>query len=446
MNGSENKEKRNNSDHTYCTDSKSKDNVLTKSKKGIASKKKTGNKSTSSNNQVSGTTSKTKKIKSSKDLQTQNQMVEKRYKSKIEEGDGVYSCRNCKSSFVSHIYAFDHVKTPFCKQKKKKKEAKVKKCIEEGCDRSFLFSKDLKKHKFECHKETFECPDCKTNFKFKYNYKRHLLECRKVGKTFECSKCDYITFRKDTLETHEIVQHSPVEEHLSNVSQRPKPHLSICSVLSDTMIAIGSGNKVEVFSLEAPYCASFKSFGSKTFNFQIKSFDNYDCYLSIVGENQYDCVKLICNDDILSFEEVKKEVFSEKIISSSFLSLDIVFLFEKSIVIQNLFEPQKKEIISSSELIDMTVAGVNTDLVFVLDENGFIFYDNVRKLASENLRFHKFVENFQNNSANSLFYSQTLESLYVGHKDQTYSKFTRIPDSDATRETFGDVVNIEVFL
>ena len=94
----------------------------------------------------------------------------------------------------------------------------------------------------------------------------------------------------------------------------------------------------------------------------------------------------------------------------------------------------------------MTVAGAITDLVFVLDENGFIFYDNVRKLASENLRFHKFVENFQNNSANSLFYSQTLESLYVGHKDQTYSKFTRIPDSDATRETFGDVVNIEVFL
>ena len=75
------------------------------------------------------------------------------------------------------------------------------------------------------------------------------------------------------------------------------------------------------------------------------------------------------------------EIFSRpkdgvKIISSSFLSLDIVFLFEKSIVIQNLFEPQKKEIISSTELVDMTVAGV-----FVLDENRYIFYDNVIKVA-----------------------------------------------------------------
>ena len=164
---------------------------------------------------------------------------------------------------------------------------------------------------------------------------------------------------------------------------------------------------MEVFSLEKPFCSSFKSFCSKTVNFKITSIDSYDCYLSVVGETQYVCLKLIQNEDVLSFEEVKNEVFSEKILSSGFLSMDIVVLFKNSLVIQNLFDSEKKEIISSSELMDMTFEGVNTNLVFVLDENGFIFYGNVRKLASENLRFHKFVETFQNSTANSLFYSQT---------------------------------------
>ena len=100
-----------------------------------------------------------------KDLQKQNEEVQKRYHAKIEESNDVYTCRSCSSVFSSYLFALLHAKQPKCVTKKKKVKKDLKTCDEPDCERKFLYKKELVAHKLECHPKKFKCPDCEVFFK-----------------------------------------------------------------------------------------------------------------------------------------------------------------------------------------------------------------------------------------------------------------------------------------
>ena len=88
---------------------------------------------------------KLKKITSKKDLQTQNNLVNKRFLSKIEHvNDSEYKCRSCSNQFVTKISAMDHVKNPWCEGSKRKPKQKKIKCDVPECNLMFLIQKAFK--------------------------------------------------------------------------------------------------------------------------------------------------------------------------------------------------------------------------------------------------------------------------------------------------------------
>ena len=72
-------------------------------------------------------------ISSTKDLQKQTEIEERRFKVKIQESNGSYFCRCCQEHFSTEIFARIHIRKEKCKSKKKKKEEKSVSCQEEGC-------------------------------------------------------------------------------------------------------------------------------------------------------------------------------------------------------------------------------------------------------------------------------------------------------------------------
>ena len=105
-----------------------------------------------------------------KDLQKQNDLVNKRFRKKIVVNkNGSFKCQCCAETFCSESFAKLHVKNPSCKKTVKKVKVNKKNCPEEGCDSVFAYTKDLKKHIRECHNTLFTCSLCNTNFGLKAN-------------------------------------------------------------------------------------------------------------------------------------------------------------------------------------------------------------------------------------------------------------------------------------
>ena len=88
---------------------------------------------------------KTSGIEKSKDLRKKEEIINKRYNAKIEENDGLFSCRACSKQFPSKIFARIHVNKSECLVKKKKKTNREIKCDFTGCERVFLLKKRQKK-------------------------------------------------------------------------------------------------------------------------------------------------------------------------------------------------------------------------------------------------------------------------------------------------------------
>ena len=338
-------------DHSYSCSSKKKKSVKTKGKQN--------------------TMERSEKIKSAKDMQNKHNVVEKRFKTKIETKENAFQCRSRSEMFPSKVEALVHVKTPFCKISKKKQGPKLKKCFEEGCGMSFLYAPDLRKHRKECHNDKFECPDCKKPFVHKCNYIRHLKECRKVGKQYECSKCSFVSFRKDLLQSHDIEQHlkKTLFDH-SNVSQRPMPGTIIHNGVYDRVSCIASGQSMKLFSTEKKYCSTIKCYGSKNFNYEIKNIASHGQYILVIGQNDCTCLKVNLSDDMCTLEDVTSIRFDIEIKTANILDNKVAILFEKSVEIHELDSGNKVILSSVSTLVDMSL-DKSDKILFVLRE-GFI--------------------------------------------------------------------------
>ena len=144
------------------------------------------------------------KVGNTKDLRKKEEIINKRYNSKIEQLDEMFKCRACLSEFPSKILARIHVNQPICSEKKKRNKTDKLKCNYPECNKVFFKPNDCRKHKRQCHSDSYVCPECKSKIKSQTNYIRHLKECKKIANVYNCSKCNFVSFCKDTLQTHNI--------------------------------------------------------------------------------------------------------------------------------------------------------------------------------------------------------------------------------------------------
>ena len=126
-------------------------------------------------------------------------------------------------------------------------------------------------------------------FNRKHDYVRHLMDCRKVGKQYECEKCNYVSYRKDNVDRHNHEQRlNPCSVNYSNLSEKKIGKTVICNALKNRLLIIGGGKILKVFSTEEQYCASIKCYGTKEFDFDIGAIESFDNNLIIIGEK--DCM------------------------------------------------------------------------------------------------------------------------------------------------------------
>ena len=152
----------------------------------------------------------------------------------------MFKCRACFTEFAAEISALRHVKNPKCKGKNKKLKIKIKKCTDPGCEVEFALSKDLKKHRQDCHKKSFTCSNCHMKIAAKRNYVRHILLCRNESKSYECSLCDYFSFQKSNLDRHIKSLHKETKE--KNIVEYPATFVAsndksqICVIASKSRV------------------------------------------------------------------------------------------------------------------------------------------------------------------------------------------------------------------
>ena len=93
----------------------------------------------------------------------------------------------------------------------------------------------------------------------------------------------------------------------------------------------------------------------------------------------------------------------------------------------------------------MTVAHSDTDTIFALDEQGFIFFEEMNTTSSQKSRqLTSFIETFQDVNAFSLFYSQMHSSLYIGHTDNSCSSIKMTEGTNSTAPKFVQTKSLKV--
>ena len=151
------------------------------------------------------------------------------------------------------------MKNPSCEGKNRKTNLKDINGDYSGCQHKFLDKKHLKTHKNECHGEKLTCPHCSTHIKSKKNYVRHLRECTKKAKVYECDKCDYVTPWKGNIWIHKIMQHTKKKvSQTENMTVRPCPETFVRDALDGSVMVIGSGVNIHVYSKDKKLCSRLK--------------------------------------------------------------------------------------------------------------------------------------------------------------------------------------------
>ena len=388
------------------------------------------------------TSRKEKSIRTPKDLQKQNELVTKRFKKRIEEVNGGFQCRCCSNNFSTYTEALLHSDKQRCKQKGKKVTGKkVQKCNEIGCGLEFLYYKDLKKHAVECHPNTFKCSKCDSTFTLKKNLIAHLKKCRNADQQFECSLCDFVSTRKSSVDRHETEQHHEFRKHiLDDISEKEVHPAVISSIDSEQLFMIAVGRKAMFFK----FTHSLENIGTLEVPFPISSLVCHGRFLVLSGGIDCEIKEVSFNDQELTFTHVEKIICRSRIKKTLVSSENVLLLVDFSVEIHDLQGTSKKEIVLESDLVDMTVSSCDKQLLFVVDKSGSIWFDHISSFSSKISKLSKKIEHFVDPTICSIFYSETFNSLLIGHTGNKCSKLDLCNIDSIQTIVFGEIQDIQV--
>ena len=124
----------------------------------------------------------------------------------------------------------------------------VRKCPIEDCTREFTSGHELLNHKMECHNISFKCVPCNRKFKWKRSFVRHSRECRNASPIYNCSKCDFFSFRKFSLERHTVDIHDGKKtEKVDNAMERSAERTHMSSSQEFSCLFIGGDKKIYAY-------------------------------------------------------------------------------------------------------------------------------------------------------------------------------------------------------
>ena len=99
-----------------------------------------------------------------------------------------------------------------------------------------------------------------------------------------------------------------------------------------------------------------------------------------------------------------------------------LFTFQNSPRIFNIFDFYE-EIKSQETLADMTTMSSGSFGFFMLERNGWIWFKDLESFFGEDCFEMDYLENFEDSTAISLFYSHSDQSLRVDHTTHSCSKY-----------------------
>ena len=122
-----------------------------------------------------------------------------------------------------------------------------------------------------------------------------------------------------------------------------------------------------------------------------------------------------------------------------------MFLLDKVLEIHSFSDSSKKVIQFDNELVDMTTSSSGHEgLIYILDITGEIWIDNVSHLSTGNLNMSRSIENLSDPTISSIFYSNNLQTLFLGHSNGKCSKLEVCSLNSNQTVVFKEIRNVHI--
>ena len=245
------------------------------------------------------------------------------------------------------------------------------------------------------------------------------MECKNTGHVYECSECDYVSYRKVNTERHRLSQHVDKPVNIDKLNEKVIPQTVIQCSDDQMFVFICSGKKLSVFKMVED---SLVNFGTSLFTFNVESLETHGDLLVTCGQLNCCIDKFSIENDKVVFENVDNFEIGECAKKSLLLKDNIVFLLRNSVGFFNLEEKMFSISQLKYNLTDMTLLEDKKTFLLILDENGQICYVEEELFASQPVFVSKCVEGFKVTSVCSLFYSKPEQSSFLCHENSTVTK------------------------
>ena len=161
----------------------------------------------------------------------------------------------------------------------------------------------------ECHNISFKCVPCNRKFKWKRSFVRHSRECRNASPIYNCSKCDFFSFRKFSLERHTVDIHDGKKtEKVDNAMERSAERTHMSSSQEFSCLFIGGDKKIYAYRFNDNNKSKPKVIATFDCAFVIEGIDCVNDMLVIIGGNMCVVKTISHNEDKISLED--KETIS----------------------------------------------------------------------------------------------------------------------------------------
>ena len=161
-----------------------------------------------------------------------------------------------------------------------------------------------------------------------------------------------------------------------------------CTFVSEAfngeIMVVASDINVVAYMKSENCCVSLERCGDTCVPFEIASMKIKEDLFLLTGSNEFILKKIKFSERVVTFETMAHIKRSQKIILTSILSSNYVFLlYENSIDIICIKDGGKRNVTFDSKLIDIGVIDRCDEVLFVLDEKGHIYFEDVNSIIGE---------------------------------------------------------------
>ena len=134
----------------------------------------------------------------------------------------------------------------------------------------------------------------------------------------------------------------------------------------------------------------------------------------------------------MQIEEILKLDFSAHIVKCLLTQHHAIFVLDKSIEIHSLTDSDITTVDFDISLADATIVFSEQMALVVLDEGRCIWFESLSNITAEEFMGMKKIQNFQDNTLCSIFFSQSFKTLFVSKKNNEIFRFDLAKNSLAS--------------